>query len=589
MRGQLSLFDSLKAEVKAMPNGIVPRDYQSKAIDKAFDLWAQGSKGVIMRQPTGSGKTVTGTLVADRWLQEGKNHRVLVLAHERQLVHQFADEVEDILKVKPGIEMADEVVKANKMPKVVIASRATLYEREVTTEEGDKESASRLYKFDVNRYKWLIILDEVHRWQWRLKSCRHILEHFKNCPRLGLTATPMRGDGHTLAKVVPDVAADYRLMDIDGGPCAVLDGWAVPYDQRFVTVEGVDFKNIREIAKDFAPAALEEALTGDYKIVLGMLSALFELVADRRTIIFNPTVDMSKLVSQTINAWGPKWAKETSNTPPGEAIHIDGSFPDHARKGIYYRHQTGQFQFLSVVGLCREGYNDPGIGAVAVFRPTKSRGLAEQMKGRGCRPLRGCVDSNMTREERLAAIAASEKSMCMIIDLVGITGMADCATTAHLLAEGKPDEVIDRANENALKKDGPIDMAEEVRKAQSEIDEEREQARLNRLEKERLEKEEAERRAKLKAEVRYSQRQVKQGQGSTVHQPKREARMIWGKHKGQPVADVPTDYLEWVQGKKLPYWLNNAIRRELQERNGGPIPAGPSDMDHVNRMFQESW
>ena len=80
---------------------------------------------------------------------------------------------------------------------------------------------------------------------------------------------------------------------------------------------------------------------------------------------------------------------------------LDGSTPDLQRREVYARHQRGDFQFLCVCGLCREGYNDPGVGAIAVFRPTKSRSLAEQMKGRGSRPLRGLVDGLETAEERL--------------------------------------------------------------------------------------------------------------------------------------------------------------------------------------------
>ena len=74
-------------------SAVVPRDYQERGIAKTFELFANGSKAVMFRQPTGTGKTVCGTLVADRWNQQGENYRTMVVAHERQLIHQFAQEV----------------------------------------------------------------------------------------------------------------------------------------------------------------------------------------------------------------------------------------------------------------------------------------------------------------------------------------------------------------------------------------------------------------------------------------------------------------------------------------------------------------
>ena len=589
---QLTLFDSLKQEVE-VSGGIVPRDYQQAAHDRAFDLWARGSPGVLARQPTGTGKTILSILIMATWLAFGKDRRAIVLCHEIQLIDQFADEVEDVLGTRPGIEQGTKNhVSANKLPQITIASRDSLRVRTSTDEDGIEIVKTRLHKFDVNRYEFLVVVDEAHRYLKKgLKSCKPIFEHFDGCPRLGLTATPERGDKRTLGDLFPDVAANYRLYDSDGGPCAVADGWAVPYDPRFVIVEGVDFKNIKEVAKDFDPASLEEALTGDYKKVLGLVGSMMDIVKDRQTIVFNPTVDMSKLVARTINSWGPKWAEDTGNAPPGQAIHVDGTVLPDARKDVYRRHQAGVNQFLCVCNLAREGYNDPGIQAVANFRPTKSRTLAEQIMGRGCRPLRGCVTAAMSKEQRLAAIAASEKPNCIIVDLVGSTGMGDCVSAAHIMAEGKPDEVIERANKNALEKDGPIDMADEVRKAQVEIDEEREAARQERLERERREQEEAERRAKLKAEVRYTQRQVAQGGGSRVHQPGRRVCMPFGKFKGEAMTDIPDWYLQSVATKDWckTKWIRKAAQRELDGRNGtqtgGDVPQGMSP-DDVNQLLQ---
>lgn len=491
---QLSLLDNPIG--KGFESLYRPRDYQQRAIRKFYSLIDGGSPGAIVRMPTGSGKTFLGTWIADEWTRRGSDHFVMILAHERQLVSQFAEEVEDLLGERPGLEMSTDgrVDFGPRAPQIIVASRATL--------GLDRKDRSRLYKFNPN-LNWLVIFDEAHRYKYGMTSTQHIVDHFEQNPnskRLGLTATPERGDGVSLERLFPDVALDYRYFEISGGPCAVNDGWAVEYDQRFVHVHGVDFKKLNEVAGDFDKDELEAVLS-ERETLLSMVKPTIDYVGDRQTIVFNPTVNMAKWVAHTINEY-----------VPGGAQSLDGSCPDDQRRDVFRRHQRGEFQFLSVCGLCREGYNDPNIGAVAVFRPTKSRSLAEQMKGRGCRPLRGLVDGLETAEERRAAIAASEKPNCMIVDLVGVSGLPAVATTAHLLATGKPDAVIDRANKNAMEADGPVDMAEEITKAEKQIaDEEAAKARREREEREAAELREAERRAKLKAEVSYSSERVSMG------------------------------------------------------------------------------
>ncbi|HIG16770.1 MAG TPA: DEAD/DEAH box helicase [Candidatus Handelsmanbacteria bacterium] len=540
---------------------IQPRDYQGRAVEKLFQLFADGIEGALCRSPTGTGKTITGSLAADKWLQQGDDYRVMVIAHERQLIWQFAEEIEDVLRISPGIEMADRGVQEWSMPKIVVASRATLQERTLLDDDGNELSRCRLRKFNP-RLNWLVIWDEAHKHTYSLSSVRHIVDHFATNPqskRMGLTATPERSDKRTLAKMFPGIALDYRLYDISGGPSAVGDGWAVEYDQRYIIVEGVDFKGLREVAGDFRDDDLELILSTEEQLAK-LCEPMLDLVVDRRTIIFNPGVDMAKAVARYINAKaGATVAKS-----------LDGAVPERDRKKTYADHQAGNFQFLSVCGLCREGYNDPGIQAVAVFRPTKSRTLAEQMKGRGCRPLRGLVNGLETAEERLKAIAASDKKACMVIDLVGMTGLGDCATTAHIYANSQPDEVIEDevialANERAVEKakEGKlIDIAEEIEAAENDINE-------RRAEKERREREaqaEADRRAKLRASVQYHECAVNSGHGGAGRIGRADRVVSFGKYKGMKYQDVPGSYLRWCCANLSVLFLRVACKNELNRR-----------------------
>lgn len=399
----LPLFDTPRPV--AAPSGprsllkLTLRDYQQQAVDGAFSAYARGEKGALIRQPTGTGKTIVGSACIDRWLSQGPEYKALVIAHERQLIWQFAEEIHDVLGITPAIEMASQRVSAKRIPPITVASRATLAERVVGDEVG-----SRLYKFR-NQFHWLVIWDEAHKHHPALPSCRHIIDWFDGNPEnrhLGLTATPERTDKKSLKSFLPAIAIDFRMITYDGTPSAITEGWCVPYDQRFITVESIDFTKLSTVKGDFDENELEAKLA-DAKEMAKYVRPMLDLVGNRSTIIFNPTRLMADKIARYINAVKGRQV----------AYSLDGTVPEDQRKDTYSRFNRGAFQFLSVCGLCREGFNSRICSAVAIFRPTKSRSLAEQMKGRGCRPLPGVVDGVDTAAERRAAILASAKPDCI--------------------------------------------------------------------------------------------------------------------------------------------------------------------------------
>ena len=849
---QTLLFDDPKpiAPDFVSATGITPRRYQQDAIESVFDAFGKGN-GAMVRLPTGCGKTIVGTLIAAQWIEQSDNHHVMVIAHERQLIWQFAQEIEDVTGIGPGIEMAEERVSSWAMPKIIIASRATLVSRTIINEEGVEVPVSRLFKFD-HSINWLLIWDEAHRHAHKLSSVTHIVDWFEQNPnskQIGLTATPERTDKTTLARMFPIIASDYRLYDMGGGPCAVTDGWAVPYDQRFITVDGVDFNELRTIAGDFDQNELDEALRKQ-ETLAKLCEPMHELVGNRRTLIFCVTVQMAQDVVCYLNA------KEGCTV--AKCLH--GKVPEDERRVVYREHKRDGFQYLVVCGLCvaggtlvltdkgevpiedvttgmklwdgvefvshngviskgvkpvieyagliatgehnawtdggwrslaackqqrleirvsaiegeavfesdgyyrgsdssrqsaagwirskmrwlrkgerqiclrnqagpgwlqamfqvfgcselvanavsfctkavrkskrqalqglrwarnqvqfcfasgngtvdheqpwaaqepnyrsqgqhrtlragqhqvgqperaseqsetsesrlyeeperdtkaevydilnagprnrftangliisncREGYNDPGIAAIAVFRPTKSRPLAEQMKGRGCRPLKGLVDGFKTAAERVEAIANSAKPNCLIVDMVGVSGLGGCATTAHIYANGLPDEVVDRANKNALKCDGPIDMPKLLDEAAEELKEEEAQRKLARqrateeaAEKRRVRDEKAQRKAdrlaKLDPSVRYSTSLIGQAGNSGVRRGVGQGSgvLTFGKFKGRKITDCPSYYQRWMK-KKMPgkYW---SIMKAGESHEPGQATRSVED---INRMF----
>ena len=563
---------------------IVPRDYQVEAVKNSYEQWDAGTVGTLVRAGTGTGKTIIACLAANRWLDMGANYRVMVLSYEQELVRQFAQEVHDVLgdSVSVGIEMGTREIQAGFIPQVVVASRQSLMTHALATEEQrevldslgihdvkllTKSQAtrsisalraeidvqlvadeiaewnenyrcnhelgrvSRLYKFDY-RDNWLLVMDEAHKYSMKLKTVGHLVEWFEQNPnhrRSGITATPKRRDKVSIGtKLFPGIA-----LDLPYTKC-VDQGWAVPYVQKFIQVESIDFKALKESCKGSV-----EKWDGEINRILNtekelakLCGPMLDLVGERRTLIFSPTVEMAQNVADYINArcevkcsnceqisWHPNMRigdgasckcghlidEDAITRSDSQAHCLHGKIPHGQRTEVYRKHKRGGFQFLSVCGLCREGYNDPEVTCVAVFRPVSkaASSLAEQMKGRSCRPLKGCVDGLATGEERCEAIAASLKPNALIIDLVGVTGLAECASTVQIYCEGLDDSIVARAEEIAL--EGGVDNPQDaVEQAQTEAAEEAERAKLAREAAERKRIEAAERRAQLDAEATYT-------------------------------------------------------------------------------------
>lgn len=636
---------------EARPCGlaITPRDYQIESTDNLFRIFDSGALGALIRAFTGAGKTIMSCMAIDRWLNRGPDYRAMILSYEIQLCDQFADEIEDVLNVKPGMERDKKQWEGQP---VLVASRQTLQPkkladvdhkawfkangidelglltrdlaktiiRQMTKGEIDRGDAvaligehnchwmcnqatgivSRVHKFDW-RLNWLIVADEAHKFIYGHKSIGPIYDWFAQNDQtrwLGITATPKRADGVSIGhKLFPGIAIDYPLYS-PRGRCAVKQGYAVPYRQKYICVEGVDFKSLAKVRGDFDEGQLQQIL-GTEEQLAKLIEPMLDLCGERRTLIFSVTVQMAKDVEAYINArakcrcacgnekWYPSlMIGDGAQCPACNALievphivlsgdqcrTIHESVPATQRKELYREHQGGKYQFLSVCGLCREGYNDPDIACVAVFRPVSkaASSLAEQMKGRASRPLRGLIEGMATAQDRLEAIAGSSKPDALIIDLVGITGLADCASTVLIYSEGLPDEVRNLAED--LLVEGNIENVEAaIAEATQRVEANKERIRQERLEQDRRAKEEAERRAKAGAEVTYSAHEA--GSGSNVD-PTR-------------VTDKQLKGIEW-RGMKFEGWEPT---KKQASRIIGQLEAGnPADeVAYSNGIDDDNW
>lgn len=336
------------------------RQYQREALEAFRRDWRNGVKRVLVSMPTGTGKT--WLYVFAIWGARKNGLRSLVLENTDELIEQSVEKLKRV-GVEPG------VIKAGKnewMRDVVVASVQTL------------SKTNRLYNLPPNHFG-LVITDEAH--YANAPSYQRVLWYFANSWHLGVTATPFRGDKKSLAGAGWDAVSYVYTMQQ-----AIKDDWLAPMVFRRVDT-GVELKGlIRAPAsctatRDFNAKALAKIIDTPERNKLIVDAALQHLlvrngplnVRMRRSIGFCADVSHSVNLANAFRQRGI------------EAFAVYGSMKEKARRLVLRAHREGRFPILTNCNILTHGYDDPGLEAVIMARPTESKVLYLQEIGRGSR------------------------------------------------------------------------------------------------------------------------------------------------------------------------------------------------------------
>ncbi len=394
------------------------RPYQEEARKAIEGQWDSGVDRTLLVLPTGTGKTIVFSKVAEDCVRIGD--RVLILAHRGELLDQAADKLQQSTGLRCAVEKAEETC-LDSWYRVVVGSVQSLM-REKRLEQFPPDFFGR------------IIVDEAHH--VLSDSYQRVLGHFDGAKVLGVTATPDRGDMKNLGSYFDSLAYEYTL------PKAIKEGYLAPIEALTIPLK-LDLTGVGVQSGDFKVSDLGTALD---PYLYQIADEMAKYCMDRRTLVFLPLIKTSQKFRDILLDRGFR------------AAEVNGESKDRAE--ILDDFNDGKYNVLCNSMLLTEGFDCPPIDCIVVLRPTKIRSLYAQMVGRGTRLHPG-------------------KDHLLLLDFLWHTERHELCHPAHLICESE--EVAQKMTENIEEAGCPVDIEEAQQQASEDVVAEREEALAKQL------------------------------------------------------------------------------------------------------------
>lgn len=388
--------------LKPLVSALRLRPYQRKIIDDIYAAWQSGAINVLAVLPTGAGKTVCFSHVMGQ--HQGAS---VAIAHRQELVGQICAALNQagvrfrIIAPKPvrkliikALQKKHGVCHYDPTAEVGVASVASL--KNIHTSQqyaGDRAWFNRVT---------LWVNDEAHHLQSDNIWGTTLAMLSPAARGLGVTATPIRGDGGGLGVTSDGVfhvlvegpaMADLLTMGYLTSYKVVCAPVSVDYSEVKVGANG-EYINARLVAAEAA-----SGLTGD------IVQTYLKYVPGKLALAFVSSVKRAYELAERF----------TQNGIPAAAIH--GAMGDDERADLIADLEARKILVLCNVDIAGEGTDLPAVEVVIMG--TKTASLSRYLQWAG-RALRLVVDyagyDDLTDEGRCARIAASSKPYAWIID-----------------------------------------------------------------------------------------------------------------------------------------------------------------------------
>lgn len=328
---------------------IILRPDQERMANEAMAHLERGVN-VALQAQTGSGKTVTAAAIIRTVVDVGWS--VVFLVHRRELLHQSVRALAAV-----GIDPA--IVDTNHDPDPM----APVHVCSIDTLKARKGRLA-IWLQTIR----LVVIDEAHHAV--APGWRSLLEAMPNARRLGLTATPFRGDGKPLGDLFDEAVRGPSVAELTAaGFLCPAEVWA--------PVMNLDLSGVKISRGDYVQSDLDRVMDNDAitRMAMDQYSAR---MPGKPAIAFCVSVDHAKHVADAFARLGG-W----------NAVSVDGSMSTEERDAAIRGLADGRIQVLTSCMIVSEGTDIPVVAGAIKLRPTKSMLLYRQQVGRVLRPSAG--------------------------------------------------------------------------------------------------------------------------------------------------------------------------------------------------------
>lgn len=365
----VSQAEHQKNLVDLSPFAVEPRPFQQRILDDIAASRSAGFHRNLVVAATGTGKTVMSAFDYESLSRQIPFAKLLFIAHRKEILNQSRKMFAQITKDPSFGELwvdGDRPLKFDH----VFASIQTLVHQDI-------ESISPDF-YDI------IIIDEAHH--VAASSYQRILDHFRPKELIGLTATPERGDGHSILPYFDNrIAAELRIWE------AIEQQHLCPF-AYFGIRDEVDLSGVTW--KRGAGYDVEE-LTNVYTASHQWISLVIQQVqqkilnaSEMKALGFCAGLRHAEFVANQFNKAGIR------------SVVLSGDNESDERASAMRQLAMGEIQAIFTVDIFNEGIDIPSVDTLLLLRPTDSGLLFMQQIGRGLRKAKG-------------------KRICTILDFVG--------------------------------------------------------------------------------------------------------------------------------------------------------------------------
>lgn len=326
--------------------------YQERAVNSAWSALMDTGEALVFLA-TGLGKTVVAGRVVTQFLEMIPDAQILVTAHATDLVDQLERAMWRDIPKQVSTRQIGNGSRPDSLPGVTfgVLPTAVSYVR-----SG--------YRPD------LIIVDEAHH-VGETGDYATLLSQVGNAKRMGVTATPWRGD-------------DYDIRHAFGPPVVTVPistGMKLGYlaDVRYrLFADNIDWDFVREHSeRGYSIKDLNKRLFIPQRdeAVRDHLQEVWDRTVSPRAIVFCQTIPHAEEMARVLRRV-PGWEGTA-------AVH--GTLGKRQRRDRLLGFRSGDIPIITSVDLLNEGVDVPDVNILCFARVTHSRRIFVQQLGRGLR------------------------------------------------------------------------------------------------------------------------------------------------------------------------------------------------------------